>query len=364
MLVTGLAVLALPFLAASPLRAFSDYAGGVLTLVSLTTAVVWGLIASDRSLLVPRGRICAQAVHRALATAALGFLLVHITVKIAEGHARLLDAVLPFAPGGAPWLIGLGGLAGHLLVLAAATGALRSAFAGRGRAAGRWRALHGCAYPAWCLAVLHGLRSGRSPSGWVTAAYALCLAAVAGALLVRALLPRYRARRALRRALTARPAPDAAPPVSGPAEPAFAPGLPPPPEDAPTLVERLPYGPPPSTHPAPPPHPQELHPAPVAPYGPPPTALDPPPAFSPADPHTPHTPHGPPLTPDTPYGPPPTSPAPDTPHAPYGSPPTPQIPYGTPLTPHTAPQNSPTTFHTTPHLLDPPPPPSRTKAPS
>ncbi|UNO42039.1 ferric reductase-like transmembrane domain-containing protein [Streptomyces sp. MST-110588] len=190
-----LALLVLPLLATlGTFRAFLDRTGGVLALVSLTAAVVWGLIASDRTLLTARSRLLAQAVHRAVATASLGFLLLHITVKISEGHARLLDALLPLTPFSASALIGLGALSGYLMVLAAATGALRSAFAGRGRASGRWRALHACAYPAWCLALLHGLKAGRSPSAWVTAGYALCLIAVLGALVARVLILRRRAR--------------------------------------------------------------------------------------------------------------------------------------------------------------------------
>ncbi|MCC3776197.1 hypothetical protein K6I33_000512, partial [Streptomyces sp. UNOB3_S3] len=149
------------------LHRFLDEAGGVLALVSLTATVVWGLVAADRLALGPRGRLLAQAVHRALAVGALGFLLVHVGVKVAEAHASATAALIPFASGvgGRAGLIGLGSLAGYLLVLAAATGALRSAFAGRGRAAHRWRILHASAYGAWCAALLHGLNAGREAAG-------------------------------------------------------------------------------------------------------------------------------------------------------------------------------------------------------
>ncbi|MEV8478861.1 hypothetical protein [Streptomyces sp. NPDC051173] len=172
---------------------FLDHTGGVLTLVSLTATVAWGLIATDRLLLTPRARLLSQAVHRATAAGALGFLLVHVCVKVAEAHASPRAALVPFSSGvlGAGGLLGLGTLAAYLMVLAGATGALRSAFAGKGRAR-RWRALHACAYPAWCAAVLHGLKSGRAPAGWVAAGYGLCLVAVAAALALRLV----RARRA------------------------------------------------------------------------------------------------------------------------------------------------------------------------
>ncbi|MFI1797299.1 hypothetical protein ACH427_08075 [Streptomyces sp. NPDC020379] len=187
---------------------FLDHTGGVLTLVSLTATVVWGLIATDRLLLTPRARLLSQAVHRATAAGALGFLLVHVCVKVTEAHASLLAALVPFSSGvrGAGGLLGLGALAAYLMVLAGATGALRSAFASKGRAR-RWRALHACAYPAWCAAVLHGLKSGRAPAGWVATSYGLCLIAVAAALALRLV----RARRA-HPAGSEPPAPAAPPP--------------------------------------------------------------------------------------------------------------------------------------------------------
>lgn len=160
-----------------------DRTAGVLTLVSLTATVVWGLVAADRLLMGPRGRLLAQAVHRATGTCALGFLLVHIGVKVAESHVPATAALVPFASGGA--LIGLGSVAAYLMVLAAATGVLRGALAGRGRAARRWRAVHACAYVSWCAALVHGLNAGRAPAGWVTACYAVCVTGVLGALVVR-----------------------------------------------------------------------------------------------------------------------------------------------------------------------------------
>ncbi|MFH8404936.1 hypothetical protein ACH4FX_09170 [Streptomyces sp. NPDC018019] len=214
----AVAALALLLLSGTdPLRGFLDFTGGVLALVSLTAAVVWGLVAAGRTVLLPRSRLIAQGVHRALGTAALGFLVLHIAVKIAEGHAHALNALLPFTGTPAPeaaTLIGFGTAAGYLMVLAAATGALRSAFAGRGRASERWRALHACAYPAWCLALVHGLKAGRSPSGWVTTGYALCLVAVAAALLARTFLPHV-LRVRLRARSTAAP-PERTPPQAPP----------------------------------------------------------------------------------------------------------------------------------------------------
>ncbi|MFI1936305.1 hypothetical protein ACH44C_03760 [Streptomyces purpureus] len=170
-------------------RAALDFTTGVLSLVSLTASVAWGLIATDRLLLSPRHRLLAQGIHRATAVAALGFLLLHGTVKVSLGHVELLGALIPFGLGvtGTSGLIGFGSLAGLLMVVAASTGALRSSLAGRGSIAGRWRTLHMLAYPAWCAALVHGLYAGRPAATWVVVMYSLALIGVAGAVSLRVL---------------------------------------------------------------------------------------------------------------------------------------------------------------------------------
>lgn len=195
------------------LRAALDFTTGVLSLVSLTATVAWGLLATDRLFLSTRQRLLAQGIHRATAVASLGFLLLHVTVKVALGHVALVGALVPFGLGvrGTAGLIGFGSLAGLLMIVTAATGALRSAFVHpspsttllgsslrsplkAGRFAGRWRALHGLAYPAWCSALIHGLYAGRAAATWVVVMYGLCLLAVAAALCLR-LLPQPEKRR-------------------------------------------------------------------------------------------------------------------------------------------------------------------------
>ena len=81
------------------LRAALDFTTGVLSLVSLTAAVAWGLIATDRLFLTSRQRLLGQGIHRAAAAASLGFLLLHVTVKVALGHVAPLGALIPFGLG-------------------------------------------------------------------------------------------------------------------------------------------------------------------------------------------------------------------------------------------------------------------------
>ncbi|MFJ8625089.1 hypothetical protein ACIRD3_19890 [Kitasatospora sp. NPDC093550] len=187
---SGHALLAVPALHPVPpvagrVQAFLDYFAGVFTLLSLTAVVVGGLVATDRLLLTPRMRVAVQSAHRATAVAALGFLGVHIAVKVVERHAGPWAAAVPFA-GGAGAEVALGTLAADLMVLVAATGVVRGRFAGS-RHAWLWRFLHATAYACWPVALAHGLTAGRPAHAWVWWGYGLCAAAVALALLVRTL---------------------------------------------------------------------------------------------------------------------------------------------------------------------------------
>ncbi len=187
---TAAALLLIPvivLLGGEGVRDFLDFGAGVLSLVSLSCSVIWGLVASDRLFLSARQRIVAQAVHRTTAIASVAFLLLHVTVKLALDHTTLLAALIPFSLGvtGTAGLIGFGSLAALLMITTAVTGALRSAFATPAPVAARWRAFHMLAYPAWCFALLHGLYAGREAKPVFVTLYCLCLVGVAGALALR-----------------------------------------------------------------------------------------------------------------------------------------------------------------------------------
>ncbi|MER6568068.1 cytochrome b/b6 domain-containing protein [Streptomyces sp. NPDC001093] len=173
----------------SQVQDFLNFGAGVMSLVSLSCSVIWGLFAQDRIFLNIRQRIIGQAVHRTLGVASIAFLLLHITIKIALGHTQLIAAIIPFSLGvtGIGGLIGLGSLAGLLMIFVGVTGALRSNFATPAPVAARWRAMHMLSYPAWCAALIHGLYAGRPvKSPLFTYLYALSLIAVMAALALRA----------------------------------------------------------------------------------------------------------------------------------------------------------------------------------
>ncbi|MGV9317871.1 cytochrome b/b6 domain-containing protein [Streptomyces sp. NPDC003660] len=172
----------------SQFQEFLNFGAGVLSLVSLSCSVIWGLVAQDRVLLNTRQRIIGQAVHRTTAVASIAFLLLHITTKIVLDHTQLIAALIPFSLGvtGSGGLIGLGSLAGLLMVFVGVTGALRSNFAAPAPVAARWRAMHMLAYPAWCAALVHGLYAGRQAKPIFVILYALSLLGVMAGLALRA----------------------------------------------------------------------------------------------------------------------------------------------------------------------------------
>lgn len=144
---------------------FLDFYLGVFALVCLTVTVAAGLVATERVFLSPPNRVRAQFAHRIAAASSMVFLAGHLALKFSQGSA-------------------LGTAAAALLVVVIVTGFLRGRFAGTARP-WLWRVLHGAAYLAWPVAILHGLSAGRAPAGWVAWSYVACLAAVGSALLVR-----------------------------------------------------------------------------------------------------------------------------------------------------------------------------------
>ena len=163
---------------------FLLFYAGVFALIGLTTAVGVGLLASDRIVMTPSGRIIAQAVHRAVSFGAIGFLLIHIVTEIIAGRSQAADAVVPFLDQGRTLYLGLGTIASDLFLLILVTGILRARFA-TVSPTWAWRALHSAAYLAWVLGIVHGLLAGRTAKPYVDWSYGACVAAVGLALIVR-----------------------------------------------------------------------------------------------------------------------------------------------------------------------------------
>ena len=158
---------------------FLNFYAGVFALVSYTTAVMCGLLATERLILKIRHRVLAQAVHRAAAVVATAMLVAHVSVKVMNGLALPSNVVVP--DGGA---IGLGTMAAELMVLVMITGMVRAKFAVRGKT-WMWRSMHVLAYIAWPMAIVHGLITGRAAANWVVLSYVMSVVLVVLALATR-----------------------------------------------------------------------------------------------------------------------------------------------------------------------------------
>jgi hypothetical protein len=163
---------------------FLLFYAGVFALIALTAAVGIGLLATDRIVMLPGGRIIAQGVHRAVSFGAVGFLAVHILTEVLTRRSAPDDAVVPFLDHGRTLYLGLGTVASDLVLLIVVTGIMRGRFAAT-RPAWMWRALHATSYAAWPLAILHGLLAGRTAKPYVDWSYGACIAAVGLALVIR-----------------------------------------------------------------------------------------------------------------------------------------------------------------------------------
>jgi hypothetical protein len=163
---------------------YSEYFMGVLTLVSLSITVMIGLVATDRLVLSIRQRVLLQSAHRTTGVIAVASLVVHVLTKLAIAHIGVLDIFVPFLAGFNTLYVGLGTVAGMLMVSVLWTGLARAKFAGRGKP-WMWRSMHSVAYLAWPIALVHGLAAGRAAATWVVVSYVVCVLFVLVALAVR-----------------------------------------------------------------------------------------------------------------------------------------------------------------------------------
>jgi predicted ferric reductase len=164
---------------ADSVQYFLSFYVGVFTLLAMTAAVVFGLLATERLILGIRHRVFAQGVHRAASLLSVTFLIAHFLVKVLGGLAAPAQIVVPST---SP--VGLGAFALDLMIVIVITGLMRARFA-FGERPWVWRSMHALAYLSWPVAIAHGLTAGRPAAPWVTLSYVLCGGFVALALVTR-----------------------------------------------------------------------------------------------------------------------------------------------------------------------------------
>lgn len=159
---------------------FTARGAGLSAMIVLSLAVALGALGSLRGA-SPGTRVVVQYLHRTAAVLGLGLIFVHVSTLIldSKAHVGLAGALIPFAAHYRPNAVALGSLATYAFLLVAAVGAARGRMASSPRGASTWRALHALAYPAWAIAVLHGMLAGTDRGQrWVVLLTIGCVAGV------------------------------------------------------------------------------------------------------------------------------------------------------------------------------------------
>jgi sulfoxide reductase heme-binding subunit YedZ len=166
--------------APSPLW-FATRGAGTATLLLLTGVVALGIVTAGsaaRSRTWPR--FVSAELHRNLSLFAVVFLLAHVVTAVADPYAKLgwRDAAIPFVSAYRPFWLGLGVVAGELVLALVISSALRPLLGFRA-----WKAVHWLAYASWPVAIFHSLGTGTdAPARWSLAIVAGCALTVVAAL--------------------------------------------------------------------------------------------------------------------------------------------------------------------------------------
>jgi DMSO/TMAO reductase YedYZ heme-binding membrane subunit len=159
---------------------FTARGAGLAAMLILTIATALGALGSTRLRSVSN-RVIIQYMHRTAAVLGLSLIVVHVTTLVldSKSHVSLAGALVPFAAHYRPSAVALGSIAMYLVLFVAALGLARGRLAASRAGAATWRGLHLLAYPAWGIAIVHGLMAGTDRSqNWVVLLTLGCAVAV------------------------------------------------------------------------------------------------------------------------------------------------------------------------------------------
>jgi DMSO/TMAO reductase YedYZ heme-binding membrane subunit len=160
---------------------YSSRATGLVSLLLPTATMVLGALNVGRFATAGWPRFSVLAVHRNLSLVTVAFLVVHVTTAVVDPYAKIGwgDVLVPFGSVYRPLWLGLGAVAGDLLVALIVTSLLRQRLGVRA-----WRTVHWASYACWPVAVAHGLGTGGadSHSHWILAFDLFCVVAVTAAV--------------------------------------------------------------------------------------------------------------------------------------------------------------------------------------
>lgn len=176
-----------------PFLWYATRAAGLVTLILLTAAMVFGLLNAGRFERRKWPRFVVQGVHRNLSLLALACLALHVATTVIDTYTSigLQDAFVPFLSTYKRWWLGLGAIAADLIIVLVITSLSRRWIRQR-----LWRVIHWAGYLCWPVAVSHGLGIGTDRDAlWVLTLTFCCIGAVICAATYR-LVARFPARTA------------------------------------------------------------------------------------------------------------------------------------------------------------------------
>jgi sulfoxide reductase heme-binding subunit YedZ len=170
-------------LVASSTTWYAARAGGIVAYLLVSACVLAGIMLAGKRSIPGLPRFAVEDVHRFLGILAGVFVAVHVGAIALDTVVpfSLSQLVVPFTASYRPLATGLGVVALELLLAISVTNRLRSRLPYR-----IWRRTHYATLAVWLLATLHGILGGTDrDQTWLLALYAVTVAAVAGATMVR-----------------------------------------------------------------------------------------------------------------------------------------------------------------------------------
>ncbi len=144
-------------------------------------SVVAGVTLHHRVAPGPTGQSVLLEGHRVFGALALAFVIAHVFALLIDPVVpfSIVDVTVPFTSGYRPLAVGAGTIALWLLVVVLASTALAGAM---GRTA--WWRIHLLSYPAYVLALVHGITSGTDSGSTLALSLYIATGAVAAGLVV------------------------------------------------------------------------------------------------------------------------------------------------------------------------------------
>ena len=146
-------------------------AAGIMSYLLLWSSTVWGLAVSNKILDPVLHRAFTYDFHQFLSLLAIGFIILHIGVLLADQYLpfSVAQILVPFAAPYRPVWVGLGTIGLYLTLLVSITFYIRKWIGQK-----TFRVIHLVSYLAFIAAALHGLFAGTdSPLPTVQAMYLL-----------------------------------------------------------------------------------------------------------------------------------------------------------------------------------------------